>query len=78
MPIFRQPQEPLLLPWPVLKEGICVLMDGTELSQEPLGGRPTIGYGGLARARDVKESISIAIFSMEKAQVVKRLGLIGR
>lgn len=53
-------------------------MDGTELSQEPLGGRPTIGYGGLARARDVKESISIAIFSMEKAQVVKRLGLIGR
>lgn len=53
-------------------------MDGTELSQDPLGERLTIGYGGLARARDVKESISIATFTKEKGQVVKRLGLIGR
>lgn len=66
----------MLLPWPVLKEGICGLVDGTELDQEPLGGL-TIGYGELARACDVKESISIVTFSMEKGQAVKRLGLIG-
>lgn len=67
----------MLLPWPVLKEGICGLMDGTELNQELLGGHLTMGYGGLARACDVKESISIVTFSMEKGRVVKRLGLIG-
>lgn len=67
----------MLLPWPVLKEGICGLMDGAELNQEPLGGRLAIGYGGLARVCDVKESINIVTFSMEKGRLVKSLRLIG-
>lgn len=66
----------MLLLWPVLKEGICGLTDGTELNQESLGGCLTMGYGGLARACNVKESTSIVTFSMEKGRVVKRLSLI--